>query len=294
MRRATRFRRAGILGVLAILLAVACRGREEWRASPVVWAGEERTVNRMETLERKIAEGDWSAVDLAASLGTEGLPGIRRGAGLPNSLSRHIAMICAGKVGGDTAGEILALGLKDRNIDVRTAAAGQLMMGTPATARIAVLDALKTEGDPSIREFLVLAAGHVPGERTVKLLRPLAEGNDALARNARKALARLGDKEARERLIKELSAPSPWTRYEAVGDLRYVDDPEMSRYVVHLLSDTANADLIGPERNPRYRRVCDQAVDTLARLRKLSLPFRTSVETIYTDEQLAHVRGLVK
>jgi HEAT repeat protein len=250
---------------------------------------EENKMSSLLELERMLREGSWRAVELAQQLSDAAWPAIRKGASMPDYRSRQIAMTCAGRIGGGTAGLILAQGLSDENVNVRVTAAAQLSANPPATAKAAILDTLLKSSESDIREMLALAAGYLPGKSTMDALRSLAGGKDAFSKNARMALAKLGDPEARKEMISNLSAKDPHVRYETLGQLRYVDDRELSKHAKDLLWDKASAQRIGPERNPRFRRVCDQAVDTLVYLMKLSPPFITSVETIYSDDQLLQI-----
>lgn len=106
------------------------------------------------------------------------------------------------------------------------------------------------------------------------------------------ALARLGDAKARAQLKNDLSSAVPRTRYETLDHLRYVGDLNLIPSVKKLLDDREHARRIGTARHPRFRRVCDQAVDTTVFL--LHLPFPAAPEKIYTDQELARVRELAR
>lgn len=280
-------------GILS-LGAANCHGIEKESGGLHRPAGEDTRMSAQAELERLLAEGDFRAVEVAAGMGDAAVPALRKGAGMPGYRSRQIAMACAGKVGGEAAGEILSLGLKDGNVNVRVAAAGQLSVNPPESARDAVLSTLVRSAEMEVREMLAFSAGYFPGERTVAILRPIATGKEVLASNARMALARLGDGAGREALVADLGSSDARVRYETAGGLRYVNDSALAIHVKPLLRDTEDVQAVGPERSRRYRRVCDQAVDTLAYLLKLKLPFPTSEETIYTGEQLLQVQDMTR
>ena len=107
------------------------------------------------------------------------------------------------------------------------------------------------------------------------------------------ALAKLGDATARNALQADLHSPDPFKRYTAVGWLRYINDPLYIPEAKRLLADKTNAQKIGPKKALRFRRVCDNALDTLVALLKLKPPFETNVEKIYTDAELATVAKMV-
>jgi len=281
------------LGILSLAVA-NCHGIEKESGGLYRPAVEETRMTAQSELERLLAEGDFRAVEVAAAMGNAAVPSLRKGAGMPGYRSRQVAMACTGKVGGEAAGEILSLGLKDGNVNVRVAAAGQLSVNPPESARDAVLSTLVRSTETDVREMLAFSAGYFPGERTLAILRSIASGKEVLASNARMALARLGDPAGRDAVMDGLASPDPLVRYDTVGGLRYVDDPSLAVRVKPLLLDTEEAQAIGPGGGSRYRRVCDQAVDTLAYLLKLRLPFPAGEETIYTEEQLLHVRDLTR
>jgi len=280
-------------GILS-LVAANCHGIEKKSGGQHRPAGEGTRMSAQAELARLLEEGDFRAVEVAGAMGDAAVPALRKGATMAGYRSRQVAMACAGKVGGDAAGEILALGLKDGNVNVRVAAAGQLSVNPPESAKNAILSTLVRSTETDVREMLAFSAGYFPGERTVAILRSIASGEEVLASNARMALARLGDPAGRDAVLSDLSSSDPLVRYETVGGLRYVNDPSLAVRVKPLLLDTENAQAIGPGGWSKYRRVCDQAVDTLVYLLKLTLPFPTGEETIYTGEQLLHVRDLTR
>ncbi|MCR4308570.1 MAG: hypothetical protein NUW14_00885 [Deltaproteobacteria bacterium] len=280
-------------GILS-LAAANCHGIEKESGGLHRPAGEETKMSAQAELERLLADGDFRAVEVAASMGDAAVPALRKGAGMPAYRSRQVAVACAGRVGGEAAGEILSLGLKDGNVNVRVAAAGQLSVNPPESAKDAVLSTLVRSTETDVREMLAFSAGYFPGERTVAILRSIASGKEVLSSNARMALARLGDPAGREAVLNDLASSDPLVRYETVGGLRYVNDPSLAIRVKPLLLDTEEAQAIGPGGGWKYRRVCDQAVDTLIYLLKLKLPFPTGEETIYGEEQLLRVRDLTR
>jgi HEAT repeat protein len=196
-------------------------------------------------------------------------------------------MRCAGRVGTDAAGDILAAGLMDENFNVQNAAANELARKAYPSAAQTILDRLVAGADDLVREKLALAAGYLSDNRTAEVLKSVETEGGVLASNARMALARLGDIDARQSLMAELNDPLPSKRYEGLEKLIYVDDRGYAPHVKRLLQDKAEAVRIGIVEIPRYRRVCDQAVDTLVALLRPSVSFKVSVEIIYGDEALA-------
>jgi HEAT repeat protein len=286
------------LAYLFITLLVLCLG--SCQAAPDVSLVRESAqkessgMNSTATLESLLESANWDAVDEAQREGPAALPAIRQYARSKNYRIRQISVACAARIGGGEAAEILAAGLTDDNINVQLQAAKELSSGKFPSAGEAVLEQLSHGHEYLVREFLALAAGYIPGGRTVDVLRSLAGENGPLAANARMALARLGDAQALSELTKDLASSSPRIRYEALDQLRYVGSPRLIPYAKRLLDDKEPARRIGPARHPRFRRVCDQAVDTLVLMLKLRPPFPISAERIYTDEELRQVRELAQ
>ena len=247
------------------------------------------------TLEKMLAEGQPEAVEMAEEIGEQAWPAILKAAKTENLESRQLAMYCAGALEGPQAGEILASGLSDDDVNVRSAAASQLMDDPPENSKTALLNTLsrKTERSHQIPEMLALGAGFLPGDDTVEVLKGLLSEGDDLAENAKMALAKLGDQECKNNIIRELSDDNSFTRYNAVKKLEYIDDSGTFQHLVKLLGDRAEAVNVGTSYRSKYRRVCDQAVDSIISLLELDTPFETSITKIYSDSELLKIKQLI-
>jgi aspartokinase len=243
-------------------------------------------------LEKLLAEISWQAVEEAKRQGVSALPTLRRFANDKNYRIRQLVMNCVGAIGDDQGADILAAGLKDTNINVQLPAARELSQKAYPSAQTAILDSLKNEPENLVRELLALAAGFLSGEKAIPVLRPLAQGDTVLAQNAKTALAKLGDAVGKKAISAGLAASLPRTRYETLQKLCYINDKSFAVQAVKLLSDKAVGIRIGTVYNPKARRVADQAVDTLVCLLNLKPSFTTSVEKIYTDQELTEIRKL--
>ncbi len=245
-------------------------------------------------LKNMIAQGDWQAVELTRQMGEAAWPAVKEGAKMKDFRSRQIAMVCAGQLGGEAAGKILLAGLADKHINVSLAAAGQLSNNPPLSALHGILNELTACSEENICALLALSAGRLPGEASVQVLLGLVGRDDDAAKNARLALAKLGQPEYLKAHLSKLASQNPHTRYEALAQLVYINDVKLADNAKPLLTDKEAAVTIGNQYKPRYRRVCDQAVDTLIALLKLTPPFATGAERIYTDEELLQIKNLVK
>jgi HEAT repeat protein len=279
--------------IVLSVFALACLGRPFPAQVLQLAQKEASSMSSTSTLQELLAKGNWDAVAEGRRLGVEALPVVQAYAKDKNSVSRQIALACAGQIGGAEAASLLAAGLSDRDINVQLTAAKELGQGKFPAASPAILENLANGKDELVREFLALDAGYIPGDKTLTILEPLAGGKGALATNAKMAMARLGDARARAMLASDLSSDVPRTRYEALDQLRYVEAQEFVPRAKVLLADLAPARRIGTARNPRFRRVCDQAVDTLAFLLRLNPSFGVAPEKIYSPEQLAQFRQLL-
>lgn len=308
--RINRFQIVWLL-VFTVALPIACAKKSDILASnyTVNSANQPETpsANRTETIDKiddaekqtnplnkLLAEANSQAVEEAKQQGKAALPIIRPFLKDKNFQVRQIAVSSAGAIGDPQGADILATGLEDENINVRLAAARELSKKAYPAATETVLAVLKKSPEGIVRELLAVAAGFLPGEKTVAALRPLASGDSVLAEKAMFALAKLGDAAGRKALSSRLSAKLPRTRYEALEALCYVSSSVFATPAKKLLSDKATGLQIGSVRNPRNRRVADQAVDSLVCLLKLQPPFETSPEKIYTDSEIATIKNLIK
>jgi HEAT repeat protein len=276
------------LAILLIfgMLCASCGNNRESAAKKDAPVREEQKMADDTTLEGLFNAANWKAVDLAAKQGEAAMPAVRRAAASKNPDTRQLAMASAARIRGAEAGKILGQGLSDADLTVRVEAANGLSANPPPEAAPALLAKLAVEEDPGIKQALAMGAGYLPGDRTVKVLQMVAIGTDEVARTARMALAKLGDKTARDSLFADLASGDAYTRYTALGWMRYINDKSLAPSAKKLLYDKADAFSIGPVRAPKMRRVCDQAVDTLVHLLELKPPFPTSAEKIYTEAEI--------
>jgi HEAT repeat protein len=245
------------------------------------------------SLEELLSKADERAISLVEAQGPGALPVLNRFSTHSDYHVRRLVVTSAGKIANDGGGPILAAALTDSNVNVRLTAAQVLAERVHPSAKTAILEQLRKAPDPEVRESLALAAGSLPGEDTIQALRPLSKGNDRIAGFARVSLARLGDRSARSDLNDALSSSSPRERYETLELIQRTGDRTFIPAVVKLLPDQAQALRIGSTNNPRFRRVCDQALDTAVSLLGLRLPFATGPEKIYSAKELSDVRTAI-
>lgn len=252
------------------------------------------SVASTDDLDELLAAASWQAVDEAKRKGSAALPVVRRFSNDKNFVIRQITMACVEAIGDPSGADILAGGLSDSNVNVRLAAARALSMGAYPTAANAITKAIEGASEETFRELLVKAAGFSPESKTISVLKPFASGDSVLARNTVFALAKLKDPTGQKTLSAMLSSTLPRTRYESLEGLCYVNDKKFSGQAKRLLSDNAVGLRIGSTRNPKQRRVADQAVDSLVCLHQLRPAFLTAAERIYTPAEIGTIRNMVK
>ncbi len=246
-------------------------------------------------LEFLLEQANWQAVDEARRLGLVCLPTLQKYAAHENYQIRQIALTCATQFADAQTADLLAMALIDANINVRITAANALAEKPYPASLVAgaVLEQLMTSPDEVVREQLALAAGYLPGEKTLEVLSKLLNEEPQLATNARLALTRLGDAESRAQLLEQLNSQLARERYEVIESLQYVNDRTLVGTIKKFLRDTDPALMIGSKRAPRYRRVCDQAVDTIIFLLQLAVDFPHDPERIYLDEERLRVEAVM-
>ena len=240
-------------------------------------------------------QASWGAVDEARRLGESAVPILKQYSQDADYQKRQIAVESAGEVGGEEAALILIDGLKDQNIGVNLSAAHTLRKHPNPGATATVVELLKTTGEEVFREALALAAGGLPGEKTVEVLRKLEAADEhQVSVNAQMALAKLGDSQAKQAIVNQLDDALPRIRYDALEKLIYINDVNLARYARKLLGDKSPAVNIGLINDPEYRRVCDQTVDTVVFLLKLTVSFVVSSDIIYRNKEILEVESMTK
>src|ERR1700722_1350922 len=169
---------------LVMLVIIPSQARTSTSPSPQNAQKGASGMNSAATLEHLLASADWDAVDVAQRQGPLALPAIRIYVHSSNYRSRQIALASVARIGGAEAGTILASGLTDGNVNVELQAAKELSTGRFPSAAESILQQLEHGKDDLVRQFLALAAGYIPGRKTVSVLQPLAGQKDELAMNA--------------------------------------------------------------------------------------------------------------
>lgn len=265
--------------------------------SPTQSVKEDKSMTTKNELENLIAQGDWSAVDLVVKMGEAAWPVIKQGAKMDSYESRQVSMVAAGRLGGISAGEILLSGLRDKHINVVLVAAGQLSKKPPLSAHSGILDEINTCNEGDVCELLALSLGQIPGEKSINALLNLLNKDlqeDDVEKNAQLALVKLGHPKYIKKHLKNLDSKDAYERYKTIANFVYIDDTKYAKEIKRHLVDKEVALVIGTQYKPRYRRVCDQAVDSLVFVYKLTPSFEIKAENIYSDKQIAEINEIFK
>jgi HEAT repeat protein len=249
-------------------------------------------MNGTNNLEIALQQTSWEAVSEAKRLGENALPIIKKYGRDEDYQKRQIAVACAGVIDDDGIVPILTAELDDDNVNVRLETAKAINKNPMPGVTDAVLEKLENSQEDVLKEFLALAAGKLPGEKTIEVLKRVEKAEEGqVSENAQMALAKLGDTESKEAIVKDLSDALPRTRYDALEKFIYIGDPALASYAKRLLADKSDAAMIGIIRRPRYRRVCDQAVDTIVFLLNLITTFAVGKDKIYSDGEIQEVES---
>ncbi len=241
-------------------------------------------------MEVAFQSASWDAVKEAGKLGANALPVIEKYSRDENYQKRQIAVASAAAIQSEAAVPIFIAGLDDDNVNVRIAAAKAINENPYPALTDAVLSKIENCNDEVIKESLVLSAGKLPGDKTIEVLKKVNESDSGqVSENAEMALARLGDTEAKSKIVEELSDEIPGIRYQALEKLIYIKDRRLLPYAKRLLGDKTEAIKFGNIKAPKYRRVCDQAVETALFLGGVSASFVTAKDRIYGDREIREV-----
>jgi HEAT repeat protein len=215
-------------------------------------------------LVERVMQKDWTVVSATGSIGAAAAPELLAALESFDPQVRELALACLNEAGGPAARQGLIQSLRDANEGVRGAAAQYLRAHYTPEDVPAIQIELEHSPDPYVREHLALLLGTTSDAGLIPFLREHfdAEKDPGARWGFTLALARLGDKAGRQRLIGTLLKPDPIkVQVSAIRDLPYVNDPQLLQRLAPLLDDTRPAQNIGGSHRPRYIRLCDVVVN---------------------------------
>gem|GEM_PF-7042602 len=106
------------------------------------------------------------------------------------------------------------------------------------------------------------------------------------------ARAKLGDKEMKEKIVKQLYVNDSEIRFHTLEDLKYVDDKALAWYFLPPLDDKGKTYMISDMgRKPeKYMFVCDLTINMIAAWYPGAFSFKTNDYKNYSQEEIEQVR----
>jgi hypothetical protein len=278
-----------LITVLAAMIP-ACTPR------PGAQEGKESKMNA-QVLEQKIVAKDESAPALARQLGAGAEPVLDRMSRHPDAEVREVNVAAIGEAAGPSRNRMLIAALNDPDINVRSAAVRALWMTADAAAVAALQMQVGTNADPYVRGEVALILGQIGKKTDAPFLlgRRVAERDGDANHKAVLALARLGDGKARETMRAALASPDAQARLKTVREYEYINDPKALIDLKPALADMTDVFNINPPHAaPRMIRLCDVAVNVVAKVAKPKLSFDGNERKRFEANQLAEVVRVVE
>ena len=249
-----------------------------------------------QVLEQKIVAKDRSAIALAGELGANAEGVLEKLATNPDAEVRELDMKAINAAGGPSRNRMLIAALGDADVNVRSEAMRGLEKWADETDVMALQMQLAGNADPYIRGEVALVLGRIMkrGDTTfLERRRELEKDGDANHKIVL-ALARLGDGGARAIQRKKLASGDPEVRLEAVREYEYINDPAALVDLKPALGDVTDVFNINPPHaKPRMMRLCDVAVNVVAKVGKVKLSFDGTERKRFEAEQIAEVVRVV-
>jgi hypothetical protein len=159
-----------------------------------------------------------------------------------------------------------------------------------------ILKAIPRRDDPFVRGRLYQVVGNSRDSALAWALGELvgAEDDEDAERSGRAALAKLGDKQERERLLRRLENADADEAIELTEDLVYVGDPRLALGLLPWLDRKDDVFRQGSDRQPeRMIRMCDLAVWTAHSI-GVSMSHPPAAIDIYDESTIADARYAIQ
>ncbi len=249
---------------------------------------EENTMD-IETLRTAVLEKSDEAVIQAEKIGPSAASMLIELLESPDAEVRDLALCCLVLTGYDKTAAVLVDRLDDDDSQVRTRALQSLRSRYDSSVLPGMIKNLANP-DPIVRSGVARMIGETGDTSAMKpLYGKLAEETDTEVKEQLKlSLAKLGDERLEDEFASRLDAPGMGGRYRTIRDLEYIGDKRLAKRLMPALSDTGKAYEIGhPEEEPRFARVCDAAVNLIARWFDNPFSFTVDEFRVYSDEEIA-------
>ena len=257
-------------------------------------------MNRLEELKEKTLQGDilnaypiWAAIvhdSEAVSLMIK-LSEDARGA------TRSIAIGCLDDIKNNPeVTRIMMKSFNDPVQDIRqTAASYFYFYGKPEN--VPQLIPNLNNPDDIIRGEVALTLGNLKDPQALPALKERFKKEPALSvqKDIMLARAKLGDKEMKEKIVKQLSVNDSQIRFHTLEDLKYVDDKALAWYFLPALDDKGNTYMISDlGREPvKHMFVCDLASDMVAAWYPGAFSFQANEHRNFSKAEIEQVKKFV-
>lgn len=250
-------------------------------------------------LEEKILSKDWDALDIvdSAAQPAQALPSLTSLVTNEDAEVREIALNCVAMIEDPRVPKVLAEALGDEDDDVRLFAL-QALQTTYDESILSELMANLENEDGEIRAGVALLLGLLKQPAAVEPLqkRLEAEQDEAVGRDIKLALAKLGDAEMKDEFANQLDVPDSPTKLQAIEDLRYIGDRNLARRILPALDDVGQGHLISDmnEPIPKFARVCDAGINLVVELYEQNpFQFEAAEFKVYSDEEIQQAKAFL-
>jgi len=250
----------------------------------------------LETLVIQVKARKAEAQATAAKLGPEAAPSLVRLAEDPDPEIRGMALVCLGIVGTEHASNTAMNKLTDEEDQVVAQALQVLQRHPPLGREQELLRILQDPAHAEIRSDLALIAGRLAPKIDPTPWKELwkKETDQEVKKNLLLALARMGDKEAREIFVTQMQTLAKGGEaVEQIDNCKYMEDTWIIPHMLPLLDRTETAIELAPDLPKKWPlRTCDLAGRAIIELIKVKVDFPIKGPNQFTKEQIDLIRGI--
>lgn len=297
---------------LAVAMAVNFHATAQKGDNPVTQPVQEALAQQLDNAFQAVGKGDFDPLAALSSRGKELIPLLPRYVKDPRVEVRREVLALLKAAGDKRAIPLLVEMLADADEQLVPEAATALYEQCsseqiPDRARaVKALAAAFAAGNTSSAS-LVLLLGYLPGQDSLAALkkarREQADNSTKLHEwtaavpvplVADVALSRLGDSEARQRLLEAAAGDDLETLRFLLAVLRDVDAPNVLHAVAHTLDDKRLTGSNAPSGADSPRRLCDDAVDAFVARLNLKAGFPLNDAQTYSAAQIKDIRRMIR
>lgn len=248
-------------------------------------------------IEEMILKKDWQVTEYLEKMDRSIIPILLKLTKNPDWEVRQLSLICLAHFKTRESAEALADALLDEDVNVRSYAAGLLQEAYHPFVLPQLLAALKKSEDDHVRSQIVLVIGRIGNEEAKEELQKvlLRERDKATQVNIIQALARLQDKDCRQKILSELNSSIPKTRFEAIQKVEYIGDKEFALNLEPLLDDRTPALTLTASATQTINvRINETAVKAIAKI--FNQPFSFRIENLRpcTEQEIQEAKQFLQ